>query len=114
MLRFCEGRCPTRCPRLVARLIDQVKELGLPAIFGSEVFSSKILEQIARESGARFIDSLADDDLPGSPGDPRHSYLGLMLQNVETMVEALGVDLAALSDLDPGLVFQGESGAVYP
>ena len=100
--------------RTVARLIDQVKELGLPAIFGSEVFSSKILEQIARESGARFIDSLADDDLPGSPGDPRHSYLGLMLQNVEIMVEALGGDLAALSDLDPSLVFQGESGAVYP
>ena len=98
----------------MAGLIDQVRETGVPAIFGSEVFPSPVMEQIAKEGGAKFVDKLRDDDLPGSHGDPRHSYTGLMLTNVEIMVEALGGSAEALSGLDAGLVFEGESGAVYP
>ena len=100
--------------RAVARLIDQVRSLGLPAVFGSEVFPSDVLEQIAKESGAAYVDDLRDDDLPGTPGDPRHSYLGLMLENMETMIPALGGSAAALADFDPGPVFQGASNAAYP
>ena len=98
--------------RAVARLIDQVRSLGLPAVFGSEVFPSDVLEQIAKESGAAYVDDLRDDDLPGAPGDPRHSYFGLMLENMETMITALGGSAAALADFDPGPVFQGASNAV--
>ena len=97
----------------VAELIDQVKKLNLPAVFGSEVFPSDVLEQIAKEGGAKFIDELADDDLPGGPGGPRHSYLGLMLQNMEIMVPALGGNVDALAGFDPSPVFDGESGAIY-
>ena len=100
--------------REVARLIDQVSEQGIPAIFGSEVFPSDVLETIARESGAEYVDQLRDDDLPGGPGDPRHSYLGLMLQNMETMISSLGGDTAALGGFDPGQVFEGASQAKYP
>ncbi|MBI3953034.1 MAG: zinc ABC transporter substrate-binding protein [Chloroflexi bacterium] len=100
--------------REVARLIDQLREVKVPAVFGSEVFPSKVLEQIAREAGARFIDKLRDDDLPGKPGDPRHSYLGLMLENMEIMVPALGGDAAALAGVDVRPVFEGASGAIYP
>jgi len=100
--------------REVANLIDQVRDLKLPAVFGSEVFPSPVLQQIAREGGARFVDSLRDDDLPGAPGDARHSYLGLISQNMEIMVEALGGDKSKLSGLDPSPVFEGSSGAVYP
>ncbi len=50
-----------------------------PAIFGSEVFPSPVLEQIAAETGATYVDDLRDDDLPGEAGDPDHSYLGLMV-----------------------------------
>ena len=100
--------------REVAQLIDQVRELKLPAVFGSEVFSSDVLEQIAKEGDATFIDRLRDDDLPGKPGDPRHSYLGLMLQNMEVMIPALGGNVDALAGFDPGPVFEGRSGAVYP
>ncbi len=100
--------------RDVAGLIDQVRESGVPAIFGSEVFPSPVMEQIAKEGGAVFIDQLRDDDLPGSHGDPRHSYMGLMLTNVEVMVESLGGSAEALSGFDAGPVFEGESGAVYP
>ena len=102
--------------REVARLIDQVRETGVPAIFGSKVFPSDVMEQIAKEGGAVFVDQLSDDDLPGAPGDSYHTYLGLMLVNVETMVFALGGDVEAetLAWFDPSPVFEGESGAIYP
>jgi ABC-type Zn uptake system ZnuABC Zn-binding protein ZnuA len=86
----------------VARLIDQIEEEGVPAIFGSEVFPSPVLEQIARETGVRFESTLRDDDLPGEPGDPGHSYVGLMVYDVTSMVEALGGDSSALADFDDG------------
>ncbi|MDE2861041.1 MAG: metal ABC transporter substrate-binding protein [Chloroflexota bacterium] len=100
--------------REVASLIDQIREAEVPAIFGSEVFPSPVMEQIAREGGAEFVDQLRDDDLPGAPGDPRHTYLGLILTDVEIIVEALGGSTEALDGFDVGLVFEGSSGAVYP
>jgi manganese/iron transport system substrate-binding protein len=77
-------------PREVARIIDQLRKEKVPAIFGSEVFPSKVLEKIAREAQVRYITSLRDDALPGAPGDPHHSYIGMMVANVTTMVSALG------------------------
>ena len=100
--------------REVASLIDQIRERRVPAIFGSEVFPSPVMEQIAREGGAEFIDQLRDDDLPGEHGDPRHTYLGLMLENTEIMVPALGGSIEAFAGFDAGLVFEGESRAIYP
>jgi len=100
--------------REVAALIDQVRATGVPAIFGSQVFPSPVMEQIAKEGGARFVDQLRDDDLPGQPGDPEHSYLGLMLSDARIIVDALGGDAAALAGFDPGPVFAGESKAIYP
>ncbi|NIO10825.1 MAG: zinc ABC transporter solute-binding protein [Deltaproteobacteria bacterium] len=88
-------------PREVARLIDQLRREQVPAVFGSEVFPSPVLKQIAREGGSKFIDSLRDDDLPGTPGDPRHSYVGMMLENLRTMFLALGGSTEALDTVDP-------------
>ncbi len=84
----------------VADLIRQVRETGVPAIFGSEVFPSPVLEQIGNEAGVKYVDVLRDDDLPGEPGDPDHSFLGLMQFDYITMVEALGGDAAALMAVD--------------
>ena len=100
--------------REVAEIIDQIKELRLPAVFGSEEFPSDVLETIAREGNTTFVDQLADDDLPGGPGDPDHSYLGLMRQNMRIMIPALGGNADAFDDVDVSPVFEGESGAVYP
>ena len=36
-------------------LVTQVRAEHVPAVFGSEVFPSKVLEQVARESGARYV-----------------------------------------------------------
>ena len=84
----------------VADLIDQVRAEDVPAIFGSEVFPSPVLEQIAAETGVTYVDDLRDDDLPGEPGDPEHSYLGLMRFDYVTMVEALGGDATALEEFE--------------
>lgn len=91
-------------PSEVAGLIAQVEAAGIPAIFGSEVFPSPVLELIGREAGVRYIDDLRDDDLPAEPGDPEHSWLGLLRANYVTMTEALGGDASALERLEVGNV----------
>ena len=94
-------------PKEVADLILQIRQENVPAIFGSEVFPSPILAQIARETGAKYDDSLRDDDLPGLVGDANHSYLGLMVEDVRTITRDLGGNPAPLDNFDtsnvPGL-----------
>ncbi len=70
----------------------------MPAIFGSEVFPSPILDQIAKELGAVFVDSVRDDDLPDLLGESTHSYLELMVENIRIMTTNLGTDLIATVD----------------
>jgi ABC-type Zn uptake system ZnuABC Zn-binding protein ZnuA len=91
-------------PREVAALIDQVRANNVPAIFGSEVYPSKVLEVIGRETGAQFVSSLRDDDLPGPPGTPGHTYLGLMLEDMRTMFGALGGPTSMFDGIDPSPV----------
>jgi ABC-type Zn uptake system ZnuABC Zn-binding protein ZnuA len=86
--------------REVADLITQIREQEIAAVFGSEVFPSPVLDQIAREAGAVFIDTLRDDDLPGDPGDENHSYFGMMVEDVITMTAALGGDTSAITGFD--------------
>ena len=87
-------------PKEVARLIDQIRMEKVPAVFGSEVFPSPVLEQIAREGKSRYIAKLRDDELPGKPGDSRHSYVGMMVENITIMFEALGGSAEALKKVD--------------
>ena len=84
----------------------------MPAVFGSEVFPSPVLEQIASETGARYVDDLRDDDLPGQPGDGDHSFLELLRFDFATIVEALGGDPGAFESLDTSNLAGAE--AVYP
>jgi ABC-type Zn uptake system ZnuABC Zn-binding protein ZnuA len=99
-------------PREVAALIDQVKREQVPTIFGSEVFPSTVLAQIGKETGARYEDTLRDDDLPGKPGDPEHSWLGLMRFDYRTMIKGLGGTTTALDALDTADVAPDQ--ATYP
>lgn len=96
-------------PQEVARLIDQIRSLHVPAIFGSEVFPSPVLAQIAAETGARYVDDLRDDDLPGENGDPDHSYLGLMVFDFRTFMGALGGDVAPFDRIDVTNVAPGDT-----
>jgi ABC-type Zn uptake system ZnuABC Zn-binding protein ZnuA len=91
-------------PKEMVRLIEQIRREKVPAVFGSEVFPSPILQQIAREGKSRYIDKLRDDALPEKPGDPRHSYLGMMIENVTVMITALGGSAEALNKINPAPV----------
>ena len=86
----------------MAELIEQIREAGVPTIFGSEVFPSEVLETIAAEAGAVQVSTLSDDDLPGAPGDPENTLIGMTVENVRTMVLALGGDASALDGFDTG------------
>jgi ABC-type Zn uptake system ZnuABC Zn-binding protein ZnuA len=99
-------------PKEVAKLIDQIKREKVPAIFGSEVFPSKVLEQIANETKTRYVDELRDDDLPGKPGDTDHSFLGLMKFDFITLVSSLGGDATNLTTFDAADVIPDK--ATYP
>ena len=59
-----------------------------------------MLEEVANETGAQYIDDLRDDDLPGEPGDPEHSFLSLMRFDYVTIIEGLGGQAPSLRSLD--------------
>jgi manganese/iron transport system substrate-binding protein len=77
-------------PRDVADIIDQIRASGVPAVFGSEVFPSTVLEQIASETGVTFVEDLRDDQPPGAPDAPEHTYMGMLRKDMEIMMDALG------------------------
>jgi ABC-type Zn uptake system ZnuABC Zn-binding protein ZnuA len=81
----------------VREVIDLIRELEVPAIFGSEVFPNRVVDAIAAETGATYVGDLADDTLPGEPGDDEHHYLELMRRNATSIIEALGGDTTALA-----------------
>jgi manganese/iron transport system substrate-binding protein len=79
-------------PQEVARLIQQIRDEKVQAVFGSEVFPSPVLEQIANESGAAFVDALRDDAPPGAQTDAEHTYLGMLKKDMQIITDALGGD----------------------
>ena len=89
-------------PREVAELVEQIRAAKAPAIFGSEVFPSEVLETIAKEAGAVQVGSLRDDDLPGDRGEAENTYLAMMVENVREIVASLGGNAAALDGFDTG------------
>jgi manganese/iron transport system substrate-binding protein len=81
----------------LSKLVDQIRKSGVPAIFGSEVYPSKVAEQIAREAKVKTANT-ADDELPGQDGsanamenkNPEHTYIGMMVNNLRIIAENLG------------------------
>ena len=97
-------------PAEVAALIAQLREARVPAIFGSEVFPSEVLETIAREAGVVQVSTLSDDDLPGRRGDPENTLIAMLVENVRTIVAELGGDPSALDGFDVRDVWAASDG----
>lgn len=93
-------------PQEVARIIDQIRAEGVPAIFASEVFPSRVVDQIAREANVQIVETLSDDDLPGDPGEPENTYVGMMLDNMRAMLVSLGGNVDALEGIDPSNTYE--------
>lgn len=88
-------------PQEVARIIDQIRTARVPAIFASEVFPSKVVDQIAREANVQIVETLRDDDMPGELGSAENTYVGMMLSNMQAMIPSLGGNVNALKGTDP-------------
>ncbi len=97
-------------PAEVAALIAQLREARVPAIFGSEVFPSEVLETIAREAGVAQVSTLSDDDLPGQRGDPENTLIAMLVENVRTIVAELGGDPSALDGFEVRDVWAASDG----
>lgn len=82
----------------VRAVIDLIRELDVPAVFGSDEFPTPVLERIAEETDATYVSDLSDDVLPGDPGSPEHTYLELMRRNAVAIVDGLGGDASPLDD----------------
>lgn len=69
-----------------AQLIDAIRSGGVRAIFSERQFPTRLVDQLAAETGVRVVADLYDDTL-GDP--PVTSYVALIEWDVEHLVEAL-------------------------
>jgi zinc/manganese transport system substrate-binding protein len=73
----------------VARIIRQIRKQKIPAVFLENVSDPRLIEQIARESGARIGGKLYSDAL-SEPNGLAATYIDMMRHNVRELVNALG------------------------
>ncbi len=71
----------------MAKLIDQIKSSGAPAIFLDEVENPTLAQQISEETGAKIVDDLHVESLTDGP--PAGTYIDMMKYNVTRIVNAL-------------------------
>jgi zinc/manganese transport system substrate-binding protein len=72
----------------VAKLIDQVKQEKAAAIFVENITNTRLIEQIASETGLKIGGTLYSDAL--SPADgPAATYIDLMKNNITTIKGAI-------------------------
>jgi zinc/manganese transport system substrate-binding protein len=70
----------------IRALIDAIRSAGVTALFSEVQLPSKVLDQIAAETGATVLQDLYSDALGASPAD---SYLGVMRTNADAILGAL-------------------------
>ena len=72
----------------VAKIIRQIKAEKIPAVFIENITDHRLLDQIARETGAKIGGTLYSDALSG-PDGPASTYLDMFRHNVGTLTAAL-------------------------
>lgn len=72
----------------VAGLVRQVRETGVKVLFVENVSDPRLLEQIARESGATIGGALYSDALSAA-SEPGATYLDMMRHNADMLVGAM-------------------------
>ena len=75
-------------PQQIRKVIDQMREHSIPAIFSESTISPNPAKQVARETGAKYggvlyVDSLSDEN------GPVPTYLDLLRVTTETIAEGL-------------------------
>ena len=85
-----QGINPDALPgaRGAADLIRQINADGIDAVFVEALADARLIEQIARETGAAIGGALYSDTLSAIDG-PASTYLSMMRHNLNTLVSAL-------------------------
>jgi zinc/manganese transport system substrate-binding protein len=72
----------------VAKIIAQIKRQKIPAVFMENIADPRLMQQIAKETGARIGGSLYSDALSDDKG-PAPTYIDMMRHNVGELGKAL-------------------------
>jgi zinc/manganese transport system substrate-binding protein len=72
----------------VGRMIRQIKQEGIQAIFVENISDARLIEQIARETGLQPSGELYSDAL-SKPGGPAATYIEMMRHNTRLLITAI-------------------------
>jgi zinc/manganese transport system substrate-binding protein len=72
----------------VAKIITQIKKQKIPAVFLENISDPRLMDQIARETGAAVGGTLYSDAL-SEPGGPAATYIEMMRHNIRQFTKAL-------------------------
>jgi len=72
----------------VAKIIRQIREEKIPAVFLENITDRRLLDQIAKETGARIGGVLYSDALSDKDG-PAPTYLDMFRHNAGALAAAL-------------------------
>ena len=72
----------------VAKIIRQIKAEKIPAVFLENVTDRRLLDQIAKETGAKIGGTLYSDAL-SEPNGPAATYLDMFRNNIQALTAAL-------------------------
>jgi zinc/manganese transport system substrate-binding protein len=75
--------------RDVARIITQIKQAKIPAVFLENVSDPRLIQQISAETGARVGGTLYSDSLTGEKG-AAPTYIEMVRHNIKALTRALG------------------------
>ena len=76
-------------PQQVRKVIDLVRENGIPVVFSESTISDRAAKQVAKETGARYGGVLYVDSLSTADG-PVPTYLDLLNVTVDTIAKGFG------------------------
>jgi manganese/iron transport system substrate-binding protein len=74
-------------PQQVQKVVDTVRTHQIPVVFSESTISDKAMQQVAKETGAKFGGVLHVDSLTDSSG-PAPTYVRLLESNADTIVKA--------------------------
>jgi manganese/iron transport system substrate-binding protein len=74
-------------PQQVQKVVDAIRASQIPVVFSESTISDKAMQQVAKETGAKFGGVLYVDSLTDATG-PAPTYLKLLETNAGTLVKA--------------------------
>ncbi|NET01385.1 MAG: metal ABC transporter substrate-binding protein [Sphaerospermopsis sp. SIO1G2] len=74
----------------VKQLVDEIKKIGVPAIFAETTINPALITTVAEEAGVKLSANPLYSDSIGAKGSSGETYIKMMEANTRSVVEALG------------------------